>query len=360
MRVSTKTGLTIALTILLLMITAACSSEESSSESANSSDEAEGTVDEKLRSNQEDPYIGFAIDTLREERWYRDKEAFEGAVEEQGGQVKTLAANGNQDVQIQQAQLLINEGVDVLVVVPTDASGAGEVVKLAHDAGVKVISYDRLITDADVDYYLSFDNEKVGELQAEEILNNVDEGEFAYVGGAESDNNSILFRQGAMNVLEPHIESGAIDLVYDNYTTGWDPEVARDELSSFINSNDVDLDAVVAANDGTAGGAVEALGDQAGDVEVSGQDAELEGVRRVVEGTQTMTVYKSMNLIANRAAELAMDVAAGEDISTETTIDNGQGDIPTTLLEPIAVTEDNIEETIIEEGHLTEEEIYGD
>lgn len=354
MRFSIKSGFPILLAMLLSLITAACSSQESSSDTSEQSVEAS---DEKLRSNPDDIYVGFAIDTLREERWYRDKEAFEGAVEELGGQVKTLAANSDQDVQIQQAQLLINEGVDVLVVVPTDADASSEIVDIAHEAGVQVISYDRLIRGADVDYYLSFDNEKVGELQAQEIVDQVDEGEFAYVGGAESDNNATLFREGAMNVLEPYIDSGDIDLVYDTYTTGWDPGVARDELSSFIDSNDVNLDAVVAANDGTAGGAIEALGDQAGEVPVSGQDASLEGVRRVIEGTQTMTVYKSMDLIAQRAAEMAMDVGAGEEISTETTIDNGQGEIPTTLLEPITVTEDNVEETIIEEGHLTESEI---
>ncbi|WP_416150431.1 sugar ABC transporter substrate-binding protein [Salipaludibacillus sp. HK11] len=351
-RLSTKTNvLTTTLSIMLLVVLGACSQQESSNNVAEISGE-------KLRSNPEAIYVGFAIDTLREERWYRDKEAFEGAVNELGGEVKTLAANGNQDVQIQQVQLLINEGIDVLVVVPTDSDGSSEIVTLAHEAGIEVISYDRLIRGADLDYYLSFDNVKVGELQAQELVNRVDEGIFAYVGGAESDNNALLFREGAMNILEPYIESGSIELAYDSYTSGWDPVIARDELRSFLESSSIELDAVVAANDGTAGGVIEALGIRAGGTEVSGQDAELEGIKRILDGTQTMTVYKSIESIANSAAELAIDVANGNPVSTDTTIDNGEGEVPSILLEPIAVTADNIAETIIAEGHLTEEEIY--
>lgn len=345
------TSLIMVVSLSILFAMTACSSQDSPSELV----EASG---ERLLSNPEKIYVGFAIDTLREERWYRDKEAFEGAVQERGGSVKTLAANGNQEVQIQQAQLLINEGVDVLVVVPTDSDGASEIVTLAHDAGVKVISYDRLITGADLDYYLSFDNVKVGELQAQEILNRTEEGNFAYVGGAESDNNALLLREGAMNVLEPYLDSGAVELVYDSYTPGWEPDTARDQLTSFLDSDFSELDAVIAANDGTAGGVVEAIGGQAGEVELSGQDAALEGVRRIVDGTQTMTVYKSIESIAGRAAELAMQVAAGEEIETDSTIDNGQIDVPSILLDPIAVTAENIDETLIEEGHLTESEIY--
>ncbi|MFD2706276.1 sugar ABC transporter substrate-binding protein [Salibacterium lacus] len=345
--------------LMLLVIMAACSGGASTDSADSSEGGTAEAAEQKLRSNQEDPYVGFALDTLREDRWYRDKDAFEAAVEDQGGQVKTLAANGNQDIQIQQARLLINEGVDVLVVVPTEAEGASEIVSMAHDAGVKVLSYDRLIRGADVDHYVSFDNEKVGELQAEAILSQAGEGTFAYVGGAESDNNAVLFREGAMNVLQPHIESGDIELVYDSYTEGWDPVKARENLSSFLASNDVSLDAVVAANDGTAGGVIEALGNQAGEVPVSGQDAEVEAVQRIVEGTQTMTVYKSMEDLAGKAAELALSMAEGEEIPAETTIDNGKGDIASTLLEPLTVTEDNIEETLIDDGYLTESEIYG-
>ena len=149
----------ILLTLLSLIYLTACSKS-----AVDKPEQAQSP--EKLIANTDQQYVGFAIDTLREERWYRDKGAFEEKIQELGGRVKTLAANGDQKVQIEQAKLLIKEGVDVLVVVPTHANGASEIVELAHEADVKVISYDRLILNADVDYYLSFDNVKVGELQA--------------------------------------------------------------------------------------------------------------------------------------------------------------------------------------------------
>lgn len=314
----------------------------------------------KLTEDEKIPYIGFVLDTLSDERWYKDKALFEEQVKSLGGKVKTLAANGLNDVQYKQAQLLIDEGVDVLVVVPQNAEEASKIVKLAHEHNVKVISYDRLITKADVDYYISFDNEKVGELQAQEIVKHVSKGNFAYIGGAETDNNAILFRKGAMSVLQPLIDKGDIKLVYDKYTVDWNPDIAQSNMQEALNSSSNNINAVVAANDGTAGGVISTLTSAglAGKVAVSGQDAELNGVKRIVAGTQTMTVYKSINLIAQQAAEMAVKVAKGEEIETSTTVDNNQINVPSILLEPIPVTKENIESTIIKDGYLTKEEIY--
>ncbi|MFC4319986.1 sugar ABC transporter substrate-binding protein [Litchfieldia salsa] len=326
------------------------------------SNNAENTaqVDDKLISDPNKVFIGFLLDTLQEERWYKDKELFEGEVDKLGGRVKTLAANGLDDVQFKQAELLIEEGVDVLVVVPHDAEVSAAIVDLAHEAGVKVISYDRLIKNAQVDYYVSFDNVKVGELQAAEIVKNKSVGQFAYIGGAESDNNAVLFRQGAMNVLQPLIDNGDIRLVFDQYTDGWDPAIAEQNMVQALKANGNQIDAVVAANDGTAGGVINALSTVglAGKIPVSGQDAELAGVQRVVEGTQTMTIYKSINQLAAQAAEMAVKVAKGEDIATDGAVNNGEVDVPSILLAPIAVTKDNVRETVIKDGYLKEEEVY--
>lgn len=311
------------------------------------------TVDEQL-------YVGFVLDTLKDERWYKDKELFEEAVESRGVRVKTLAANGSDDVQLKQAELLVEEGADVLVIVPRDAAFAASIVEMAHEADVKVVSYDRLITNAPVDYYVSFDNIKVGELQASEILKKKPSGTYAYIGGAESDNNAVLFREGAMNVLQPLIEKKTIQLVYDQYTDGWDPKNAEMNMKTALSNNGNKIDAVVAANDGTAGGVIKALTGVglAGKVPVSGQDAELEGVKRVVSGTQSMTVYKPIPLLAEQAAEIAVKVAGGENVTVDQTVNNGAADIPSLLLEPIAVTKDNIRETIVKDGYLTEDQIY--
>ena len=250
---------------------------------------------------------------------------FEEQVKQIGGQVKTLAANGIPEVQKKQAELLIEEGVDVLVVVPTDAEAAAEIVDIAHKADVKVISYDRLIKNADLDYYISFDNEKVGELQAREILKKVKAGNFAYIGGAEADNNAHLLRQGTMKVLQPLIDKGDIQLVYDQYTDQWDGAIAEQNMKSILNKNNK-IDAVIAANDRMAGGAINALTaiGKSGNIPVSGQDALLEAVQRIYKGTQTMTVYKPIDSLAAQAAEMAIKVGEGEVIHTKSTVSNGK------------------------------------
>ncbi|MCI4129245.1 sugar ABC transporter substrate-binding protein [Bacillus haynesii] len=346
-----KRGLLALALFSLLAAVAGCSFN-----SAEKSADREKKV--KLIADSDKLYVGFAIDTLKEERWYKDKEAFEKEVKNLGGEVKTLAANGNKEVQIQQAELLISEGVDVLVVVPADADAAAEIVKKAHSAGVKVISYDRLIRNADVDYYVSFDNEKVGELQAEAIVKKAKQGNFVYIGGSSLDNNAVLFRNGAMKVLEPLKQQGKVKVVLDEYTKDWLPEEAKKNMKKALNKTK-DIDAVIAANDGTAGGVIEALQEAglAGKIPVSGQDAELQGVQRIVNGTQTMTAYKPIHTLAKKGAEMAVQAAKGEAIQTDTTVENGKAKVPAILLEPYAVTKGNINETVIKDGHLSKKDI---
>ncbi|MGX6444572.1 sugar ABC transporter substrate-binding protein [Neobacillus sp. K501] len=344
--------LPILLSIFLVVITAGCTSEPSK--------DVAHAKDMKLISDEDKPYVGFLIDSLKDERWYKDKNLFEDQIKKLGGQVKTLAANGLDNVQIKQAELLIEEGVDVLVVVPHDAEISSKIVDKAHKAGVKVISYDRLIKNAKVDYYISFDNVKVGELQATEILKRVSSGNFVYIGGAESDNNAILFRQGALKVIQPLIDNGQVKLVYDQYTDDWKPENAKANMKTALNENGNQINAVIAANDGTAGGVIESLAfvGLSGSVPVSGQDAELAGIRRIVGGVQTMTIYKPINILAVKSAEMAIKVAKGEKIKTDHVTNNGEMDIPSILLDPTAVTKDNIDDTVIKDGYLTESEVY--
>ncbi|WP_407941654.1 sugar ABC transporter substrate-binding protein [Metabacillus schmidteae] len=335
---------------IVALVGGACSTKETMSKQAS----------EKLIKDESVPYIGFLLDTLEEERWYKDKQLFEDHVKSLGGQVKTLAANGSDAVQLKQAQLLIEEGVDVLVVVPHNAEEGAKIVEMAHNNKVKVISYDRLITKSELDYYISFDNKKVGVLQATEIVKHTPRGNFVYIGGAETDNNALLFREGAMSVLQPLIDKGDITLIAEQYTEEWNPENAKNNMKAILKKANNKVNAVVAANDGTAGGAISALSDVglAGKVPVSGQDAELDGVKRLVTGTQTMTVYKPIPVIATQAAEMAFKVAKDEAISTDTTINNHKIDVPTILLEPTTVMKETINSTIVKDGYLSEEEIY--
>lgn len=311
----------------------------------------------KLAQDDSKVYVGFSLDTLQEDRWYKDKEAFEKKVLELGGEVKTLAANGVDSVQIKQAELLIAEGVDVLVVVPHNAEVSAEIVDKAHKANVKVVSYDRLIKNADVDFYISYDNKKVGQLQAQEILKKQKKGNFAYIGGAETDNNAVLFREGAMEVLQPYIDKGDIKLVYDKYTDEWQPEIAETNMKQALKENNNDIQAVIAANDGTAGGVINALQAIGKTIPVSGQDAEITGLKRILAGSQTMTVYKPIQVIAEDAAAIAMKAGKNEKIDTTATVNNGKNDVPSILLDPVAVTRSNIDETVIKDKFITEDEL---
>lgn len=311
----------------------------------------------KLAQDDSKVYVGFSLDTLQEDRWYKDKEAFEKKVLELGGEVKTLAANGVDSVQIKQAELLIAEGVDVLVVVPHNAEVTAEIVDKAHKANVKVVSYDRLIKNADVDYYISYDNKKVGQLQAQEILKKQKKGNFAYIGGAETDNNAVLFREGAMEVLQPYIDKGDIKLVFDKYTDEWQPEIAETNMKQALKENNNDIQAVIAANDGTAGGVIHTLQAIGKTIPVSGQDAEITGLKRILAGSQTMTVYKPIQVIAEDAAAIAMKAGKNKKIDTTATVNNGKIDVPSILLDPVAVTKSNIDETVIKDKFITKDEL---
>lgn len=304
--------------------------------------------------------IGFLMDTLEEERWIRDRKLFKEAVEALGAEVKVLVSSGDEALQLVQAESLISEGVDVLVIVPYNAEATAAIVNKAHLEGIKVLSYDRLVKNADIDLYVSFDNVQVGELQAKAITESVPKGKYVYIGGAYTDNNAHLVKQGVFNILQPLIEKGDITIVYDQWTTNWDPENAFKNMEAALEANHNQIDAVIAANDATAGAVIKALEAKglAGKVPVAGQDADLAAAQRIVEGTQEMTVYKPIKTITETAAELAVKLARGEKIDAGIKINNGKIEVPSVLLSTIAVNKENIDDTIIPDGFHLREDVY--
>lgn len=304
--------------------------------------------------------IGFSMDTLEEERWARDRDLFKEAVMALGAEVVIREAKGDDTLQIVQAETLISEGIDLLVIVPHNAEAVATIVSKAHSAGIKVISYDRLVNNSSVDLYISFDNELVGELQAQNITKLVPKGKYVYIGGANTDNNAHLVKKGVFNVLQPFIDRGDIQIVYDQWTENWTPENAQANMEAALKINNNKIDAVIAANDATAGGVIKALEAQglAGKIPVAGQDADLAAAQRIVEGTQTMTIYKPIKLLAYEAARAAIKMAKGETIATDRKINNGKLEIPSLLLKPIAVDKKTIDETIIADGFHLHDEVY--
>lgn len=314
-----------------------------------------------------DILIGFSITTLQEERWQKDKSEFIKKAEELGAVVDLHTAQNEEKKQIDQIESMIIKGVDAIVVVPLNANSLSDVLNRAHDAGIKIISYDRMVNNADIDVYVSFDSEKVGEYQAQYVVDSLKDKlikgsklKFAYVGGSEVDNNSLLLKKGSFKVLKPFIDNGSIEIVFDKFTSKWNPDVAYSNLKEYLQKNGGKIDAVIAANDGTAFGSITALSlfGLSGKVPVSGQDAELAAAKRIIEGTQTMTVYKPISKLASTAAEIAVSLVNGEMIKTNSVVNNGKIDVPSVLLDPIPVTRSNIDDTLIKDGYHKREDIY--
>ena len=309
--------------------------------------------------NQKPIIIGFSMGTTREERWFKDRDFFVQRAQELGATINVSLSDYDVEKQILQIENMISQGASVIVVIPADSEKIWPAIEKAKEAGVKVIAYDRLIKNTDIDLYISFDNVKIGELQAESILAVINHGNFAYIGGSPNDNNATLLKQGTMNILNPLIKNGSIKLVVDSFTEDWKPDLAYKTIEKYLDSGS-SLDAVVAANDGTAFGAIRELQERglAGKIPVSGQDAELSAAQRIVAGTQTSTVYKPINALASKAAEMAVDMASGQSVSTNSTIDNGKDLVPSYYLLPIIVNKDNMMDTIIKDGFHTYEEVY--
>ncbi|WP_082688169.1 sugar ABC transporter substrate-binding protein [Bacillus coahuilensis] len=304
--------------------------------------------------------IGFSMDTLLEERWERDRTYFKEAVEALGAEVDIQTSNGDDALQISQAESLIRSGIDVLVIVPHNAESTAIIVKKAHSAGVKVLAYDRLVKNAEIDLYVSYDNEQVGRLQAEAIASVAPKGKYVYIGGAETDHNAHLTKKGVYRILKSYIDAGDVSVVYDQWTKDWVPTNAYHNMKEALEANPEGIDAVIAANDATAGAASLALLEYGllGKVPVAGQDAELAAIQRIVRGEQTMTVYKPIQSLAREAAKLAVQLAAGEEIEVTEYVNNGKMNVPSVLLSPIAVYEHNIQETIIADGFHSEEDVF--
>ena len=226
--------------------------------------------------------IGMSIDDLRLERWQKDRDIFKAEAEKLGAEVIVVSANGDSQKQLTDAENLLSQGIDVLVIIPNNGEVMAPIVDEAHKAGVKVLAYDRLITNSDVDFYISFDNVKVGELQAEAIIQKAPKGNFFLMGGSPTDNNARLFREGQMKVLQPLIDKGDIKIVGDQWVKDWLPEEALKIMENALTANNNKIDAVIASNDSTAGGAIQALNAQGlgGKVPISGQDADLAGVKQ--------------------------------------------------------------------------------
>ncbi len=307
--------------------------------------------------------IGLLMDTLKEERWQKDRDLIVAHAKEVGAEVLVQSANGNDMLQNSQAENLLTQGVDVLIVVPHNGVTAAAIVTAAHKAGKKVIAYDRLIQNADVDLYVSFDNIQVGRIQGEYIVKKAPKGNYIWIGGAPTDPNAAMLRDGQFEMMNPAIKKGDIKIVAEQWAKEWQASEALKHTENALSANKNQIVAVLAPNDGTAGGVISALKQQglAGKVVVTGQDADLAACKRIAEGTQTMTVYKPIKQLAATAVDSAILLAKGTAVKgINKSVPNGsKKDIPAVLLKPIAVDAANMKETIIKDGFHPMAAVYG-
>lgn len=336
----------VCLTAVLLLLLAICGCGKA--ESSRESDDGE---EEKIQ-------IGMSFDSFVIERWQRDRDVFVSVAKELGAEVNVQNANGVVEEQKKQIDYFIQKGMDVIVIIAIDPASLRESVKKAKDAGIRVLSYDRLIDDADVDLYISFDNEMVGEMMARALLaEGISGGSVIMIGGSPTDNNVPLVEGAFKRVINKH----QVNILDSIHADNWRAE----EAAAYIYNNSAKVsqaDAIMCGNDDLATQAVRALAEtrQAGNMLVVGQDADLAACQRIVEGTQVMTVYKPVERLATRAAEEAVALAKGEKMEGEdvTLIDSGAYKVPYIGLEPISVNRDNIDEVIIGSGFHLKEDVY--
>jgi len=324
----------------------------------------QGTAGDGVAPDARPVRIGLSLDTLKEARWTRDRDAFVAQAGTLGAEVTVLSANGDDNRQVADVETLVTARMDVIVIVPHDGRAMARGVEIAHRAGIPVIAYDRLILDSEPDLYLTFDNERVGQLQAQYILDALRDApkpiRLVRIYGSKTDNNAALFKAGQDAALRDAIASGQVEVLHEDWADDWKPENAKRIMNAAITRHGRNIHAVLASNDGTAGGAIQALREEgiAGKVIVTGQDAELVAVQRIAAGEQAMTIYKPVQQLARRAAETAVALARGRPLVARDAIDNGRTQVPSLLLDVVTVTRDNVEDTVIADGFHTREDVF--
>ncbi|KWT84837.1 sugar ABC transporter substrate-binding protein [Agrobacterium tumefaciens str. B6] len=307
-----------------------------------------------------DLVVGVSWSNFQEERWKTDEAAIKSALDKAGAKYISADAQSSAAKQLTDVESLISQGANALIILAQDSDAIGPAVEKAVAEGIPVVGYDRLIENKNA-FYITFDNKEVGRLQAAEVFKVKPEGNYVFIKGSSSDPNADFLFAGQQEVLKAAIDGGKIKNVGEAYTDGWKPENAQKNMEQFLTKNNNKVDAVVASNDGTAGGAIAALAAQgmAGSVPVSGQDADFAALNRVALGTQTVSVWKDSRELGKEAAGIALALAGGKkmtEIKGVTAFDGGPKKVTmqSVFLKPIAITKDNLN-VVIDAGWIKKE-----
>jgi len=305
------------------------------------------------------PMLGFCVDAMVIERWQKDINIVKTKAEELGFQVEVVNAYESGEKQIEQIRSLVKEGAVAIFVLPYDKDGLSEVIAEAKKEGVIIISYDRLIANADVDAYVSFDNVAVGEYMASALIEKAPTGNYVIINGSKLDHNAYMFNEGYYNVLQPYIDAEEITIISEVWADNWREEYAIDAVSKLL-IEDVQIDAIIGANDRLAEGAISVLSEfgLVGAIPVVGHDADVSACQKIVEGKQLMTVYKPIKNLAEGAVELVYKMLQNQDVIVYETINDGKFDVPFYKFDVIPVDASNMRETVIKDLFHREEDVY--
>ena len=338
-----KRGRGCALLLAAAMLSAGCGST------------AEESGTQTTEAQEAGPRIGIVFDSFVIERWERDRDIFTSTAQELGADVLVGNANGDPQEQKKVIQHMIDNRVDVLVIIAIDGAELVQSVADAHKDGIKVISYDRIIENADTDLYITFDNYKVGTYMAQAINEALpDGGTYMELCGSPTDHNVDMVQEGFDKAIADNLT-----MIDSMSCTNWDDTEAFDYFTNHA-ENLTEADAFMCGNDAIAGQAVRALAERrlAGQKVVTGQDADLASCQRIAEGTQTMTIYKPIERLAGQAARIAVEMAEGKAPETQETISDGTYEVPYIAIDPIAVTKDSLDGVIIQSGFHNREDVY--
>lgn len=310
------------------------------------------------RTEPEKPKVGFLVHDLVSERWEKEMNLFAQNIIELGGEPVTQNAFGDANTQVTQGKELIDRGIKVIAVVAQDAKILAQLVDYANQKGATIIAYDRLLLNCDLPYYFSFNSVMVGEQMASYALNLKPKGNYVILNGPSSDNNAALVKQGVMNKLKPLIDRGDVKVLLNQEMESWNALPTMLFMEDYLSRNKTSsIDAIIAASDDIAAGALEALNlDKRNVSVVTGQDASVEACSSILQGKQSMTVFKDGKKLPRECAILAMKLARGEKIATTTTVFNGKANVPSILFDPVVVDKNNLRQVLVPH-HITEDQL---
>lgn len=297
--------------------------------------------------------IGLLIDSYFIDRWYIDQKVLSERVRELGGECLTENPNGDPDEQVRLADKLINQGIDALVIVAVDAKKAIDIVEAAKAKNIPVVAYDRFIKSKGVSFFVSYDNKMVGQLQGKYALEKAPKGNYLLVNGPVSDNNAILFREGQLEVLKDAIAAKKVNIIGDFVLNDWSEMESMMKVDEFLSTSKVLPDVVIAGNDAIATGALQSIPESATHkMVIIGQDADLMAVRNIINGQQTMTIYKPIRPLATKAAEVAMQLARKKPVQGSMKVRVEDVEVNAIQLTPMVVDKTNYNETVVKDGHV--------